>query len=230
MPLLLFGFVALTVLSTEVFCQTLGPAPSPYKIEIVLERNERDTWRAIDSRLVLDPDDRVRFRLRTSFSGYLYVTNRSTSGGYEILFPGAETGSQNKLESGREYIIPATEGWFRIAGPPGQEIVYWLVSPVRLTGPDPLTRSQPNPAKAANGPALLPRCDAGIFRARGDCVDTSAGPKELSDTASLPGDLAGVRNLKSRDLVFIRQKDISIVSSAVPLSGPVIYEFRLAHR
>jgi hypothetical protein len=30
--------------------------------------------------------------------------------------------------------------------------------------------------------------------------------------------------------LLLRQKDTSVVSSPVPLAGPVVYEFRLAHR
>jgi len=35
-----------------------------YRIEIVVERNEGPNWREIDPRLVLDRDDRLRFRLK----------------------------------------------------------------------------------------------------------------------------------------------------------------------
>jgi Domain of unknown function (DUF4384) len=188
---------------------------STYRTEIVLERNEQDTWRVIDPRLVLDQGDRVRFRIRSNSSGYLYVSHRNSSGDYQILFPGAETGSENKIEPGHDYIVPANGGWFRIAGPPGQEIIYWLVSLNKLTGLEQGTKSQLQ-SQSSNPGALSPRCDASILRARGDCIDTSAGMKGLSHTP--------------RDLVFIREKDVSIVSSSVPLNGPVIYEFRLAHR
>ena len=33
-----------------------------------------------------------------------------------------------------------------------------------------------------------------------------------------------------RDLLFLRQKNTAVISSQAPLTGPVIYEFRLAHR
>jgi hypothetical protein len=65
---------------------------------------------------------------------------------------------------------------------------------------------------------MKPRCDETILRARGDCVDTSAGPKpQKNDPAS-------------RDLMFMRQKNSSVISSPAPLEKPVVYEFRLAHR
>jgi Domain of unknown function (DUF4384) len=204
--LLLIHLVVLIALSAQ----------STYRTEIILERNEQDTWRVIDPRLVLDQGDRVRFRIRSNSSGYLYVSHRNTSGDYRILFPGDETGSENKIEPDHDYIVPTNGGWFRIAGPPGQEIIYWLVSLNRLTGLEQGTKSPLQFQSSNRVEALSPRCDDSIFRARGDCIDTSAGIKALSHT--------------TRDLVFIRENDVSIVSSSVPLNGPVIYEFRLAHR
>jgi hypothetical protein len=68
------------------------------------------------------------------------------------------------------------------------------------------------------------------MRARGDCIDNSAGPKAIEDRNGLPADVAKVPNAKSRDLVFMQKEKSSIVGSPLPLSGPVIYEFRLSHR
>ena len=58
-----------------------------HRMEMMLERLDGDTWRAIDPGLVLAQGDRVRFKFRTNFDGYLYVMNQSTSGKYEQLFP-----------------------------------------------------------------------------------------------------------------------------------------------
>src|SRR5688572_4912379 len=114
----------------RVFGQIPASSPSANRIEIVLERHVNGLWQPVDSRLVLEQNDLVRFRVRTNFSGYLYVTNLSTSGRYEVLFPTAEAGQDNKILEGRDYLIPSTsQGSFRITGPAGQEVVYWLISP-----------------------------------------------------------------------------------------------------
>jgi hypothetical protein len=76
-------------------------------MEILLDRLEGDAWRAIDPGLVLERSDRVRFRFRTNFDGYLYVLNQSTSGKYEQLFPRQETGQNNRIEAGKQYQVPA---------------------------------------------------------------------------------------------------------------------------
>ena len=100
-------------------------------MEVTLERQEGAAFKPVDPGFVFDKGDRVRFRFRANFDGYLYVMNYGTSGNYSLLFPREETGRENSIESGKEYRIPATEAWFRIAGPPGHDIVYWLVSPLR---------------------------------------------------------------------------------------------------
>jgi hypothetical protein len=200
-----------------------------HRMELVLERLDRDTWRAIDPGLVLAQGDRVRFKFRTNFDGYLYVMNQSTSGTYEQLFPRAETGQDNRIAASTEYQVPATSAAFRIAGPAGYETVYWLVTPARLT--DAAPRYQPPPANKAAPPTLIPRCDDTILKSRGDCVDPSAGPKLVPRGEDLPRNLTSPGlSREQRDLLFLRQKNTAVISSPVPLTGPVIYEYRLAHR
>lgn len=195
------------------------------RIEIFLEKYVNGAWQGVDSRLVLDQNDLVRFRVRANFSGYLYVTNLGTSGRYEVLFPSADAGSNNRIESSKDYVVPATsQGSFRVSGPAGQEIVYWVISPSELDKPT--VPQQPD----RRPPTLIPRCDDTVMRARGDCIDNSAGPKAVEDRNGLPADVAKVFNAKSRDLVFMQKEKSSIVGSPVPLSGPAIYEFRLSHR
>lgn len=200
-----------------------------HRMELVLERLDHDTWRTIDPGLVLAQGDRVRFKFRTNFDGYLYVMNQSSSGTYEQLFPGEETGQDNRISASREYQVPATSAAFRIAGPAGYETVYWLVTPARLS--DTAPRYQPPPATKAAPPTLIPRCDDTIWKSRGDCVDPSAGPKLVPRGEAIPQNLTGPGiSRDQRDLLFLRQKNTAVISSPVPLTGPVIYEYRLAHR
>jgi hypothetical protein len=200
-----------------------------HRMELVLERLDRDTWRAIDPGLVLAQGDRVRFKFRTNFDGYLYVMNQSTSGTYEQLFPRDETGQDNRIDASKEYQVPATSAAFRIAGPAGYETVYWLVTPARLT--DAAPRYSPPPAIKAAPPTLIPRCDDTILKSRGDCVDPSAGPKLVPRGEPLPQNLTGPGlGREPRDLLFLRQKNTAVISSPVPLAGPIIYQFRLAHK
>lgn len=216
------------LLAGLAFPQSRTMTEGAHRMELMLQRLEGSAWHTIDPGLVLAQGDRVRFRFRTNFDGYLYVTNQSTSGKYEQLFPREETGQDNRVEAGKEYQVPATSTVFRIAGPPGHEIVYWLVTPARLTEPPARFEAPPGPKTAPL--TLIPRCDDTVLRARGDCIDNSAGPRMVPRGEAMPQSLAAAADAGRRDLLFMRQQDTSVISSPVPLTGPVIYEFRLAHR
>ncbi|MCE5310522.1 MAG: DUF4384 domain-containing protein [Acidobacteriales bacterium] len=215
---------------TSAFPQAKSLGSGPQRMELTLERREGSVWRIVDPGLVFAQNDRVRFRFRTNFDGFLYVMNQSTSGKYEMLFPREDTGEQNRIEAGVEYVVPATQGWFRISGPPGHDVLYWMVTPLSL-GSQPKYTPLPPPPKAGPAPLrMTPRCDETIWRARGACIDSSAGPKGIRGEEGLPENLKGVPGATSRELFFIREKSSSVVSSPEPLQGPVIYEFHLAHK
>jgi hypothetical protein len=197
------------------------------RLEITLERKDGQAWKAVDPALVLAANDVVRFRFQSNFDGYLYVTNYGTTGKYSLLFPRQETGSQNRVRAGREYIIPATQTAFRISGPAGYESVYWLVSPVALGNSPDLTPAHPSNYKP---PALLPRCDENMMRARGLCLDSQAGPRAVDQKEKLPDNLEPLRSATSRELTIVQDQNQSVVSASGNLSGPLLYEFRLAHK
>jgi hypothetical protein len=211
-------------------------------MEIVLEKKTGDVVQAMDAGHVFQTGDILRFRLRPAFDGFLYVTDLGTSGKSSLLFPGQETGSDNRIEHAREYVVPATpDGWFEVSGPAGYETLYFVMSPVALAGasvPSAGPNATPNPnqgiPQGTPPPTMHPRCNDEIFKSRGDCVDSNAGPKRVAPTATLPGP---VRDLfgdtppgnTSRDLNFAKKSQSSVVTSVSPMNGPVVYEFLLAH-
>jgi hypothetical protein len=170
--------------------------------------------------------------------GFLYVTDLGTSGKSSLLFPGQETGSDNRIDHSREYVVPATpDGWFEVSGPAGYETLYFVMSPVALAGGS-VPNAAPNPnqgiPQGTPPPTMHPRCNDAIFKSRGDCVDPNAGPKRVEPSAPLPGpvrDLFGDSSPgeASRDLKFSQKSSSSVVTSVSPISGPVVYEFLLAH-
>ena len=220
--------VALALAAVPVRAQTEPAAPKPHRMEIRLQRLEAGEWKSVDPGLVFARDDRVRFHYRANFDGFLYVMNYSSSGQYERLFPSEEAGRDNHVTAGSEYTVPATRAAFRIAGPAGHETIYWLVSPVELSVATPALR-QTTP-KAARPEDLMPRCDDEILRARGDCIDSSAGPRGVPNGDDLPRNLAASGAVTPRDLLIMREENTTVVASPNPLTGPVVYEFRLAHR
>ncbi len=201
-----------------IFALTVAAwAQEPQRIRVTVERQEATAWTPVNAAHVFEGGDKLRFRFSASIAGYLYVMNQGTSGTYELLFPRSDTGGDNRVEAGKDYIVPASQGWFKVSGPAGQDVVSWLVSPVDLGKQyRPLP---PPPAPGAVPPSSLrPRCDDTIFKARGDCIDTSAGVKPVTP----------------RELMFTqdnnRGKESVVLSSPAPQSGPVVYELRLAHR
>jgi len=223
------AIVTAAVFAGVVFSQSRTMTEGAHRMEIVLERLDGNDWRAVDPALVLAQGDRVRFKFKTNFDGFLYVMNQSTSGKYEQLFPRIETGQQNSVTANQQYQVPATSTAFRIAGPAGFEVVYWLVTPGRLTDAPPRLGAPP-PDLVVKSPTLIPRCDDSVLRARGDCVDHAAGPKLVPRGEELPQNLAGAAETSQRDLLFMQQKETAVIASTAPSTGPVIYEFRLAHR
>ena len=206
-------------------------AQEPQRIRVTVERQDSAKWIAVNPARVFESGERLRFRITTTFGGYLYVTDQGTSGGYELLFPRSDTGSDNRIEAGKDYIVPASQGVFKVSGPPGYDVIYWLVSPVDLGKQ---YRPLPPPAPGSVPPSLRPRCDDAIFKSRGDCIDTQAGLKPVKPEDKLPENMTGVVKATPRELLFIQDNSIGkesvVVSSPAPLSGPVVYELRLAHR
>jgi len=204
-------------------------AQSPQRIKVTVERQDSAGWLAVNPATVFTAGDRLRFRVSASFPGYLYVTDRGTSGSYDLLFPTSDTGSDNRIDPSKDYTVPVRQGSFKVTGPEGHDIIYWVLSPVELGRqyrPLPSTSSTPSAPPAS----LRTRCDDAIFKARGECIDISAGVKPVEPGEKLPENLNGIASATSRDLVFTEERGQAVVSSPTPLTGPIIYELRLAHR
>jgi hypothetical protein len=205
----------------------------PLRMEILLEKEDHGKAVVMEPGHVFEPGDRLRFRFTPNFAGTLFVMDRGTSGSYTMLFPKQDTGTNDRMEAGKAYVLPATDqGWFRVTGPPGHDVVYFVVTSARggtmtTSVPVPhLPPAEPAPQSDTHDKSTLtPRCNDELFRARGECIDTSAGPKAPGD--QLPENLTG---LKPRDLFFIRKDKASVVSSQESLDTPVVYEFHIAHK
>jgi len=205
----------------------------PLRMEILLEKEDHGKGVVMEPGHVFEPGDRLRFRFTPNFSGTLFVMDRGTSGTYSMLFPKEDSGTNDRMEAGKAYVVPATDqGWFRVTGPPGHDVVYFVVTSSKggtVTTAVPVQHLPPADEKPVvdtrDKSTLMPRCNDELFRARGECIDPSAGPKAAGD--SLPGNLTG---LKARDLFFIRKEKTTVVSSQESLDSPVVYEFHVAHK
>ena len=199
----------------------------PLRMEILLEKEDHGKGVVMAPGHVFESGDRLRFRFTPNFNGTLFVMDRGTSGSYTMLFPKEDTGTNDRMEAGKAYLLPATDkGWFRVTGPAGHDVVYFVVTSAQGTSSaTALPVPHAPPADQAPPAEMTPRCNDELFRARGDCVDLSAGPKAAGD--SLPSNLSGI---KPRDLFFIQKDKATVVSSQQSLENPVVYEFHVAHK
>jgi hypothetical protein len=232
MPLHVPGIVLIT--ATLLLPAALAPSSKDkgdaqvVLVDISLEQKIDDTARAVSADHVFAAGDTVRFRLHSRVTGYLYVSNQSTSGRYETLFPTAQTGTDNRIKAGQDYFVPGSaDGWFRVEDPPGFEVLYFLISPAPLAPAGTATGAAQLPGPVQG---LMPRCNDAIFKARGECVDANAGPAPAPPDAKLPAELSGQAGSASRDIIFSKQKSGTDVATHGPLTGPVIYTFHLAHK
>jgi hypothetical protein len=196
------------------------------QMRIVLEQQAGSAVRIVSPQHVFKTGDMVRFRVRASSDGYLYVSNRAASGKYSELFPPTGAAGNNRLEHGRDYRIPsAARSWFRIDEPAGYETVFFTFTYSPLLNRNNITPAFSKPTLQTVPAELTPRCDDAMFRARGECLDINAGPSAVP-----PGTLEGSDALTPRDITIVPGPDISVVSPATPGDAPIVYEFRIAHR
>ncbi len=204
--------------------QTLTPQKS---LEVTLEKRGEKNWQAVEPGRVLDQGDEVRFRVRSNLDGELYAYNRGPGGQAELIFPRREVGQANRLSPGGEVVIPE-DGAFSISGPPGHDVVYWVVSPAGQGPP-----SLPNMAAAATPkrpapPQLMPSCDETILRARSICIDQTAGAQTLQSTEA--AGVFGDSDLHSRGIGVKRQLNSAVITAERADNGVLVFEYRIPHR
>jgi hypothetical protein len=203
-------------------------------LSIRLEQRKGDTVQAVPQNTVFRNGEILRFRLTSQINGYLYVLDKGTTGNTAVLFPASGPAGSNRIEVGHGYLVPAEgEGWFEVGGPAGFDVLYFLVSatPIDLpSGPSANPGNEPAPKEEPPPPNLLPRCDDAIFKARGECVDASAGVVPLAPNAPIPRELVPMARTASRDIVLTDDDGDTAVQSAPAAKLPIIYTFRLAHR
>jgi hypothetical protein len=230
-------------LSLLIFLVALAPAVlhaqnpgSPGLFSIRLEQRKGNTVQAVPQNTVFRNGDILRFRLSSRIDGYLYVVDKGTTGSTAVLFPGTSAATNtNHIEMNRSYLVPADgDGWFEVSGPAGFDTLYFLVSATAIAlpvGSQPESPDSTHPqATPPPPPALLPRCDDAIFKARGECLDGSAGVAPLPPDAAVPRELVPLARTASRDIVLANDGDDTAIQSAPAAKLPLIYTFRLAHR
>jgi hypothetical protein len=201
-------------------CVALGAEPA--SITVLLERLEGEDWKTIDPKLVLDKGDRIRFRMKTTVAGYLYVHYRSSEGETAWLFPREDSSETTRVEDGRMYEVPRA-GFFTVEGPPGYDVVYWLIMPARI--PSGLPRVAPRTPRAEPD-TLRSRCRETADRR--PCLDEGAGAAAVGQPETVFPDLAPSPALRPRRIDFESRTLQTQVQGE--RGRPILHEFRIAHR
>jgi hypothetical protein len=204
-------------------------------VSVRLEQKQGHLTKEVPLKKIFHTGDVIRFRVTSRIAGYLYVLNQGTSGETATLFPSSDgTEESTRVEKEEIRSVPDdNEGWFEVSGPPGFDTIYFLLSGMPIyVPPAGVGRNQrTETAKHASPPPLgvLPRCDDEIFKARGECIDPTAGVAPLAADAPVPRELIPAAKSAARDIVITDDgNDIDIrISPSAKL--PLIYTFRLAH-
>jgi hypothetical protein len=224
---------------TRATASPYGPS-SPGLITIRLERRNGERADKAPQNTVFKAGDILRFRLTSSMAGYLYIVDKGSTGTTSTLFPGSSgLHGDNRIEPSQSYLVPADgDGWFEVTGPPGFDVLYFLVSatPMNLaaaaapeTTPNAAPKGTPAPGPELPS-SLLPRCNDEIFKSRGECLDDSAGAAPLPPDAALPREISGLTGAVSRDIILSEDETGTTVHPAASAKLPLVYTFRLAHR
>lgn len=215
--------------AAAVLClPTPAAAQTPQRVDVAVERRDAAGWRTVNPATVFSAGDLLRFRVSSTFAGYLYVVDHGTSGSYDLLFPRSGVASDNRIAAATDFIVPEAQGSFRVSGPPGHDVIYWLVTPLEFG-----RQYKPLPSAPVSAPppaSFRPRCGDEVFKARGECIDATAGIQPVKPGDKLPENMNSFANAAARDLVFTEEPGQTAVSSPNPLTGPLLYELRLAHR
>jgi hypothetical protein len=203
-------------------------------ISIRLEQKQGSVIRSVAQNTVFRNGNILRFRLTSRIAGFLYVVDKGTTGETATLFPASSgTESNNRIEPDQNMVVPANgDGWFEVSGPSGFDTVYILVSasPIAMPPAGPNGQNTESPQTATPlPPDLLPRCDDQIFKARGECIDVSAGVAPLAPDAPVPRELVPLARTAARDIILTDDGDGVTVKAAPSAKLPLIYTFRLAH-
>ena len=203
---------------------TAVTANAKLSIEVVVEKQKGDDWERVNPQTVFHAGEDIRFRYRATQGGYLYVLNSSSDKKTSWIFPRANSAERSRVEPGVEYIIPTGRGAFEVAGSPGFDVTYWILSPTPIDSTQSFVPTSGNPVST-----LQPRCRSEVLKSRGLCVDERAGPHSVDDPVNLPVHPPENDKLHSRDLKFKSQEGTTQISGVTHQSDVIVYEFTIAH-
>jgi hypothetical protein len=123
---------------------------SPVELTLQVELRNPTGARAVALGETLASGAQLRFRARVDRPAHLYVLHRDPRGGLEKLYPKS---GDPLLPAAVETLIPGAHRWFRLDERPGEEHLFFVVSPRPLS--DPAATVREVPASAAPRPQTV---------------------------------------------------------------------------
>lgn len=170
-----------------LFCSAFAQSPGAQQIyesnqaqglKVSVELKREAAIRRVTPQTLFQTGDQIKLHFTSNFDGYVYALNETPSGRIVLLFPREDTGTANLVHSGRDYVIPSTDGWFRFAGRPGVEKIHIIASSHPLAEVE--TRYRP-PTSAA---LVAPTRDSVVVRPQ--AYETPAPIEQPPSAAQLP--------------------------------------------
>jgi hypothetical protein len=160
--------------------------------------------------------DWVKVKVEGNRDGFLYVVSRGSGGNWNVLFPSAIEGGDNRLKARREYQVPSGQNAFHFDDQVGEEKLFIVYS------------AQP-----------VEDLDALIFSLRKPEQSEAPGSRTMAQNSSVNDDLVSkLRDIHSRDLLIDRlpgaQQGESKPENAVYVvngsGGRVVADIALKHK
>jgi hypothetical protein len=154
----------------------------------VMKRDAAGKFAEVDQDATFRSGDRIRLKVDTNTTGYLYVVMQGSSGNWRLLFPSADVdGGSNRIEKGSsQQIPPGDAGQFVFDDQSGTEKLFLVL-------------------------ARQPEADLDklIYSITGSSTE---GDRRLIASAKIGGDVVSrLRDeVKSRDLVFEKVDEMSL--------------------
>jgi hypothetical protein len=95
----------------------------------ILRNSGEGDYSEVPPDTVFHSGDRIRVAVEVNDPGYLYIAMKGASGTWRVLFPAADIdGGNNRVESGRQLVIPSAPGRFAFDQQPGEERIFIVLA------------------------------------------------------------------------------------------------------
>ncbi|MBX7222650.1 MAG: DUF4384 domain-containing protein [Blastocatellia bacterium] len=83
-------------------------------------------FQPVDTKQIFSAGDRVKFRFRSNFAGYVYLVNITPTGKVQVLFPKA--GVEARVDPDQPYVFPSSANGFGFDEERGTEVIQVFVA------------------------------------------------------------------------------------------------------